>query len=146
MRSAASAIAILWALAGSGAPARADHAPAFVVPTMRGVPVVINGQDAAWAVVEGDWGLHRPGHGTRSVIHGHPVLMGPPPRGYYPATGRRPRLGRHEIERPSDRVPRPAQSYRRSWTSQSSRNPATVYPPYELPPVTIERRPRERYY
>jgi hypothetical protein len=42
--------------------ARADHAPVLVIPGKPGIPVVINGYDASYTVVEGDWGLSRPGH------------------------------------------------------------------------------------
>jgi hypothetical protein len=147
MRRAVSAFALVLAFGVAGMqPALADHAPVYVVPAMRGVPVVINGQDASWAVVEGDWGLSRPGHGSRTVIHGHPLLLRPLPGAYYPGTGRAPRLGRYEIEPPPDRrLPRPAETYFRSWTSESRRDPVTVSPPYELPPVSIERRVRRRY-
>ena len=36
--------------------ARADHAPAYVVPGRSDVPVMINGYDASWGVTVGDWG------------------------------------------------------------------------------------------
>jgi hypothetical protein len=145
MRRAVSALALVAALAAPG-PALADHAPTYVMPTMRGVPVVIDRQDASWAVIEGDWGLHRPGHGSRSIIHAVPVLIRPPQGAYYPSTGRAPRLGRYEIEPPSDRrLPRPAETYFRSWSAQSSGGAVTVYPPYELPQVGIERRVRRRH-
>ena len=45
----------------AAAPARADSGPVIVIPSRPGVPVVINGRDASYAVVEGDWGLARPG-------------------------------------------------------------------------------------
>ena len=92
------------------------------------------------------WGLSRPGHGTRTVIHGAPVLMRMP-GAYYPATGHRPGVGRLEIETPADRRPRAPMPYFRSWTSESPRVPASVTPQYDLrdlPPVTIDRQPRQR--
>jgi hypothetical protein len=150
MRRAVAALALLLGFGAPGAqPAFADHAPVYVRPAIRGVPVVINRQDASWAVVEGDWGLSRPGHVSPTIIPGHPVFIRPLPGAYYPQTGRSPRLGRLEIEPPPDRrLPRPAQSYVRSWTTQSPRVPASVTPQYDLrdlPPVTIEpRQPRPR--
>ena len=43
--------------------AHADRsAPVLVIPGRPGIPVVINGYDASYTIVEGDWGLARPGH------------------------------------------------------------------------------------
>lgn len=147
MRRAISALALACACAAPGS-VMADHAPAFVVPSRPGVPIVINGRDASWGVVEGDWGLYRPGHGTVTVIHGTPVLMRMP-GAFYPYTGRKPGVGRYEIETPADRRPRAAQPYSRSWSAESARVPASVAPQYDmrdLPPVTIEAQPRRRSY
>ena len=44
-------------------PARAQTGPVVVVPGKHGVPVIINGVIADGAIVYGDWGLARPGHG-----------------------------------------------------------------------------------
>jgi hypothetical protein len=49
-------------------PARADHRPVTAVPGNPTTPLVIDGQDASWAVVEGDWGLYRPGPLTPTVL------------------------------------------------------------------------------
>ena len=51
-----------------GAPTQAADVPAIVIPGKRGVPVVINGYDASYCVVESDWGLDRPGHLTPNII------------------------------------------------------------------------------
>ena len=48
--------------------ARADHAPNYVVPGRPDVPVIINFFDASWGVVEGEWGLYRPGAVSPTVI------------------------------------------------------------------------------
>ena len=40
-------------------PAFAEGTVAVVVPNRPDVPVIINGIDASWAVIEGDWGLAR---------------------------------------------------------------------------------------
>jgi hypothetical protein len=39
--------------------ALADTGPLIVIPGKPGVPVIINGRDASYAVVEGEWGLAR---------------------------------------------------------------------------------------
>ena len=60
MRGFAFGVAVLSGLVAfaAAAPARADEeGPVIVIPTRPGVPVVINGRDASYAVVEGDWGL-----------------------------------------------------------------------------------------
>ena len=43
------------------APARADHRPVIAVPGNPHVPVVVDGIDASFAVVTGEWGLYAPG-------------------------------------------------------------------------------------
>ena len=67
----------------ASAPARAEgEGPVIVIPSRPGVPVVINGRDASYAVVEGDWGLSRPGAG---VGHGDRRLADPAEPGLHPA-------------------------------------------------------------
>lgn len=117
------ALAVSLAMLASAAPVRADTAPVFVVPSRPGVPVVINGRDASWSVVEGDWGLARPGHMSPTIIGGgHPLAR----RGsyyrnpYHPSNGMAPQLGRHEIEPPANReLPEPAESFSRVWSTNS---------------------------
>ena len=126
------AIALLaFCVVAVGSAARADSAPAFVVPGRTAGPIVINNYDARWAVVEGDWGLSRPGHGTQTVIGGR--YVGPPRgsiRGYHPTSGQRPGQGRHEVEPPADReLPTPAENFSRSWSTTSSQ----PVPPADLP-------------
>jgi hypothetical protein len=113
-------------------PARADSGPVIVIPSRPGVPVVINGVDASYAVVEGDWGLARPGHGTVTVFGGRPLY---PNRvyhernAYHPAYGRPPARGRYEIEPPADRaLPEPAETFSRSWSTSSDPQPAAASP------------------
>jgi hypothetical protein len=124
--------------------AHADHGPVIAVPGRADVPVIINGTDAGWAVVEGDWGLHRPGHGRVTVYDGGLLTVGYPPPGYFPSTGRRPRYGRREIlPRSARRAPMPAQSYHRAWSAASEPRPAyDSYPPYDPPPVIMAPRPK----
>src|SRR5687767_3672069 len=94
------------------APARADHHPVVAIPG-GSAPVIINGYDASGAVVEGDWGLYRPGHGQVAVYY--PYLPSADywvTRNYYPFTGKRPRYGRYEIVPPANRLlPPPAASF-----------------------------------
>ena len=65
------AVLAIGAMFGAGS-ARADHQPAIAIPGKRGVPVIVNGQNATGAVVIGDWGLHRPGHMGVTVIRRQP--------------------------------------------------------------------------
>ncbi|WP_291854750.1 hypothetical protein [Bradyrhizobium sp.] len=115
----------------------ADRAPVRVIPGRPGVPVVINGYDASYTIVEGDWGLSRPGHVPQSIVSG--PLIGPAPyraSPYFPSGGGRPGYGRREVEPPPDRqLPPPAPSYYREWGTQSPAMPATLDPPAEPPPI-----------
>ncbi len=114
-------------------PARADHWPSYVVPARPDVPVIVNGVDASYAVVEGDWGLARPGH-MAPLVYG-PLLVPGPYRGrhYFPYTGRRPHYGRREVIPSANRIlPPPAESYYRSWSTPPApgvQAPASFYPP-----------------
>ena len=87
-------VAVVLAGFASVAPVRAEgEGPVIVVPSRPGVPVVINGRDASYAVVEGDWGLSRPGAVPVTVIGGSPVLPNEVYRrrnSYIPRYGRAP--------------------------------------------------------
>src|SRR3954451_18767921 len=98
-------------------PARAQTGPVIAIPGKAGVPVTINGVIVDGAVVYGDWGLARPGHG-QIVIEG-PVgfTANWDSRDYFPATGRQPRYGRLEIEPP--RRARADTTYNRAWSIES---------------------------
>jgi len=128
----------LAALAGAG-PAAADNEPVLVIPGRPGVPVMMYGVDVSGAVIEGEWGLNRPGVVAPTVIMrywGHDVYA--PPSAYFPTTGHAPRVGRLEvIPPPNRRVPRPAEPYYRSWGSYSDPYPATIPAPYETPPIFV---------
>jgi hypothetical protein len=133
------AIAFLWIIqlvSFLGSPAQAaGDAPAIVIPGRAGVPVIINGGDASFCVVEGDWGLARPGMPVT-------VVACPPQRPipsyelpYFPAQGHRPGYGRLEVKPPPDReLPKPAESYHRQWESQS----APVPPSGGEPPANVD--------
>jgi len=138
-----SLVVVLCALFASADGARAQTGPVIVVPGKPGVPVLINGVIVDGAVVYGDWGLARPGHG-QIIIEGP---IGFPQsydtRGYFPATGRRPRVGRLEVEPPPH--PRPDTSYYREWSAGSDpTQPVTEYPPFNPPPVILAPRDRRR--
>jgi hypothetical protein len=113
------AAASLMALA---APARAaDSGPVIVIPSRPGVPIIINGRDASYAVVEGDWGLSRPGAVPVTIVGPAPyVRFRRETRRNYPRYGVAPERGRNEVEPPPDRLlPEPAESFSRSWSTQS---------------------------
>jgi hypothetical protein len=135
-------IALCAGIASVGA-ARAQTGPVIVIPGKPGVPVTINGVIVDGAVVYGDWGLARPGHG-QIIIEG-PVAFTQnwDSRGYFPATGRPPRYGRLEIE-PAPR-PRANTNYHRDWsTGSDTTRPVTEYPPFNPPPVILAPRERPR--
>jgi hypothetical protein len=115
------------------------------------VPVIINGIDASWGVVIGEFGLDRPGEMSPVVIY-QPLLASVPyvVPGYYPKTGKKPGYGRLEIVPPPNQPPPPpAPTYFRSWSSQSAPGPVTDYAPYPMPSVVVEpnfgRRDRGHY-
>jgi hypothetical protein len=126
--------AFLLALFAS--PALAQTGPVIVIPGRPDVPVMENGVDISWSVVEGEFGLDRPGQVTPTVIYRvpPPVVAGYPDvdaaaeePGYFPRDGRKPGYGRLEIAPPPNRrLPPPAQSYRRSWSSESAPTPADL--------------------
>jgi len=138
---ASSAVGVLFGcLLGMGA-ARADHQPVIAVPGNWQVPVVINGEDATMAVVEGDWGLYAPGRVAPTIIGPVLVPLWPNERGYFPKTGRRPRYGRQEVVAPRY-LPPAAPSFYREWSAQPGRGPVTEYPPFDPPPVIMAPRVR----
>lgn len=128
----------------SASPALAQRGPVIVVPGRPDVPVLMNGVDISWAVIEGELGLARPGILTPSVIY-RPWLVAVPvyrpatytPH-YFPSTGKQPGYGRLEIEPAPDRpLPPPAPNYRKSWSSQSAPGPTTDYGPFPAPPIGV---------
>jgi len=127
--------AILLSTAAAS-PAFAQRAPEIVIPGRPDVPVYINGIDASWGVVEGDFGLDRPGMVMPTVIY-RPVTTVELPMqapSYHPETGKRPGYGRFEIVPPPNRpLPPPAPSFYRSWSSGSSSGQVTEYTPYSGP-------------
>src|SRR5262245_8191290 len=126
-------LSVMAAILGIGATsALADHAPVIVIPGRPGVPVIINGRDASYSVVEGDWGLARSIHVQPTVTYSWQYWGWPPgPPGvdvrgrpltgrYFPSAGHQPGYGRLEIQPPPNRArPRQAETFRRDWGAQS---------------------------
>src|SRR5215467_14944740 len=106
----------------------------IVIPGRPGVPIIINGIDASYAVLEGDYGLGK-GVNNQPTIYGGRLVPPEPEVGhYYPSLGLKPAYGRLEIEPPANRkLPKPAESYHQSWSSQSAPTPATS----PAPPVEV---------
>jgi hypothetical protein len=125
------------------AAARADHQPVIAVPGNPYMPVIIDGIDASYAVVNGDWGLYAPGRIAPEVYYAPVVIPVPGDRGYFPATGRQPRYGRQEVITPRRVLP-PAPDFYREWSAGSGSGPVTEYPPYAMPEVSVEPRSRQR--
>ena len=127
---------VLAILIGTTAAALADSSPVLVIPGRPGVPIIINGVDASYAVVEGDWGLAKNEHFTPTVYGGRPVEPAPNVGHYYPSAGHLPGYGRLEIEPPANRrLPEPAEIYHQSWSAQSTPQPVQPEVPFYPPPV-----------
>lgn len=126
------ALAFLTAMTSS---ALAGGGFEIVIPARPGVPVIINGVDASYAVVEGDWGLLRGTHVQPTVYGGRYVDPVPNVGRYYPSAGHAPGYGRLEIEPPANRrLPPEAESYYRSWSAQST---PQLEIPANPPPVIV---------
>lgn len=109
-----------------------------VIPGRPGVPVIINGIDASYAVVEGNFGLGKGIHVEPTIYGGRRVDPVPHVGHYYPTLGQTPGYGRSEIEPPANReLPQPAESYNRTWSSQSPPLPPTSDVPENPPPIIV---------
>jgi len=134
----------LLLLTAAAAPACADSGgSAIVIPGRPGVPIIINGRDASYAMIEGDWGLERGTHMQPTIYGSHPVIY-PEVGHYYPGSNRLPGYGRLEIEPPPNRpLPKPAESFHQSWEVQSN-PPAAAAPQVPMdPPQVIIAPPLE---
>ncbi len=127
-------------------PAAADNEPVIVVPGRAGVPVMMYGVDVSGAVIEGEWGLNRPGVVAPTVILPYWRVWAPyDDQGgvgpYFPRTGQKPHYGRLEVVPPPNRrKPRPAQPFFREWHSESEPSPATSPVPFNPPPIIVAPR------
>ena len=127
---------LLAVLIGMSSAAFAADGFEVVIPGRPGVPIIVNGIDVSYAVVEGDWGLARSVH-VQPTIYGGRYVDGPPNVGhYYPSLGRRPGYGRLEIEPPTNRRSQ-AETYYRSWSAQSAPLPPQIDVPHDPPPVIV---------
>jgi hypothetical protein len=125
-------------LIGTTAVALAEGGPVLVIPGRPGVPIVINGVDASYAVVEGDWGLGKGWHITPTVYGGRPYDPVPNVGHYYPSAGQQPGYGRLEIEPPANRkLPQPAESYHDSWSAHSAPPAPQPEVPLYPPPIIV---------
>jgi hypothetical protein len=121
--------------------AAGDTGPVIVIPGRPGVPIIINGIDASYAVVEGDWGLGKNVHVQPTVYGGRYPDIEPRVGHYYPSAGHVPGYGRFEIEPPANRkLPQPAESYHESWSAKSSPQPVQPEVPFYPPPVIVAPR------
>jgi hypothetical protein len=127
----------------------------IVIPGRAGVPVIINGVDASYAAVDGEWGLGKNEQVQPTVYGGRYVDPVPNVGHYYPSAGHLPGYGRLEIEPPPGRrLPQPAESYHQSWSAQSAPLPAQSNVPVDPPAIIYApqnfsnqpRRPRKLPY
>ncbi|MEH2528794.1 MULTISPECIES: hypothetical protein [unclassified Bradyrhizobium] len=129
----ASTLAILAAMTST---AFAGGGFEIVIPGRPDVPIIINGVDASYAVVEGDWGLGKGTHVEPTIYGGRYVDPVPRVGHYYPSAGRMPGYGRLEIEPAANRrLPQPAESYHESWSAQSAPLPAQSNVPVNPPEI-----------
>ena len=111
----------LGILIGTTATAFAGGGFEIVIPGRIGVPIVINGVDASYAVVEGDWGLGK-GVQVQTKVYGGRYIDPVPNVGhYYPSAGHMPGYGRVEIQPSANRkLPQPAPSFHEHWSAKSA--------------------------
>jgi hypothetical protein len=123
-------------LIGTALPALAGEGFDLVIPGRPGIPIIINGVDVSYAVIEGDFGLGKSIHMQPTIYGGRPTPPEPEVGHYYPSAGLLPGYGRLEIEPPANhKLPKPAESYYRSWSAQSAPQPVQPEVPAYPPPV-----------
>jgi hypothetical protein len=135
---------VLFGMVAAVDSAAAQNEPVIVVPGRPGVPVMMWGVDVSGAVLEGEFGLNRPGVVAPTVIMRYwpPGYYGTP-GAYYPATGQRPRYGRQEVIPPANRrLPPPAEPYHRDWLSESGSAPVSTPVPFDPPQVIVAPQSR----
>jgi hypothetical protein len=125
-------------LLGMASTASANDGFDLVIPGRPDVPIIINGIDVSYAVVEGDWGLAKNIQVQPTIYGGRYVDYAPNVGHYYPSLGHLPGYGRLEIEPPPNRkLPARAESYYRSWSAQSAPLPAQSNVPADPPSVIV---------
>ncbi len=135
--------ALLITLA-STLPAVAGDGFNIVIPGRPGVPIIINGVDASYRVIEGDRGLQNRIHVHPTIYGGRPIDPVPNVGHYYPSLGHKPGYGRLEIEPPANRkLPEPAPSFYEHWSAKSApmgTNDVPMNPPEVIVAPPVERR------
>jgi hypothetical protein len=121
-------------LAGISGATASDTGAVVVIPSRAGVPIMINGVDASYAVVEGDWGLGKSVSPEPVVYGGWPAALPRPSGRYFPRTGKRPGYGRYEVNTPPRSLPGDG-SYYRSWSAESPRGYGQDMVPSDPPPI-----------
>ena len=117
-------------LIGTALPALADEGFDIVIPGRPGVPIIINGIDASYAVVEGDWGLGKGVHVQPTIYGGRYVDPAPNVGHYYPSAG----IGRATAVSKSSRPPTAGcRSPRRAIINPGRRNPPRRRQQPEIP-------------
>jgi hypothetical protein len=127
-------------LIGTTLPTLAGEGFDIVIPGRPGVPIIINGVDASYAVVEGNFGIGKGVHMQPTVYGGRTFNANAEPEvgHYYPSLGHKPGYGRLEVEPPANRkLPQPAESYHQSWSAQSAPPRAQPEVPFYPPPVIV---------
>jgi len=129
-------VTALAVLIGASPAAVAGGGVDRVIPGRPGVPVIINGIDASYAVVEGMFGLGKGTHVEPTIYGGRRIDPVPHVGHYYPTLGQTPGYGRSEIEPPANReLPQPAESYHQTWTSPPA--PPALAVPENPPPIIV---------
>src|SRR5262245_63050079 len=89
-----------WIFCVAPALADSDSGTVIVIPGRPDVPVIVNplGYDAAYSIVEMEFGLNKPSQNNAQIIVGPAVQPIIPPRRYYfPHAENAPRVGRDEV-------------------------------------------------
>ncbi len=115
----------------------ADSGPVIVVPSRPDVPITINGRNAAYAVVEGDWGLAKGIHVEPAIYPrpGYDYVAQPVGR-YFPIAGHATGYGRREVDTPPRQLPR-SESFNRAWSAESNPVAPADIVPANPPPVIV---------
>lgn len=125
-------------------PATAGDGFNIVIPGRPGVPIIINGVDASYRVIECDRGLQNRIHVQPTIYGGRPIDPVPNVGHYYPSLGHKPGYGRLEIEPPANRkLPEPAPSFHEHWSAKSApmgHNDVPMNPPEVIVAPPVERR------
>jgi hypothetical protein len=138
MRAARALLLLIGMTLPALAPASANDGFSVVIPGRAGVPIIINGVDASWAVVDSDWGLAKNVHIQPRVYGGRIVDRAPEVGHYYPSAGHTPGYGRLEIQPPANRkLPPRAESFHQSWSARSAPQPAQSDVPANPPAVIV---------